>query len=73
MLHESSVEVKPSWEVIKSMDLQSMARPALLRSWANSQVSFPDSNDPFCMLNHQRELTLARLTAAPTATSSAYF
>ena len=24
------------------------------------------------MLNHQRELTLLRLTAAPTATSSAY-
>ena len=25
------------------------------------------------MLNHQRELTLSHLTAAPTATSSAYF
>ena len=33
MLHESSVEVKPSWEVIKSMDLQSMARskPSFLK------------------------------------------
>ena len=35
---------------------------------------FPDSNDPFCTVkNHQRERTLPRLTAAPTATSSAYF
>ena len=48
------------------------ARPALPRSWANFQVSLPDSNEPLCMLNHQRELTLPRLTAAPTATSSAY-
>ena len=42
------------------------ARPALPvpRSWANFQVSLPDSHAPFCMLNRHRELTLPRLTAA---------
>ena len=49
------------------------ARPALPRSWANLQAPSPESNAPFRMLNHQRELTLPRLIAAPTATSSAYF
>ena len=34
--------------------------------------SLPDSNEPLCVLNRQRELALPRLTAAPTATSSAY-
>ena len=31
-----------------------------------------DSNETFCLLNHQRELTLPRLSAAPTSTSSKY-
>ena len=35
--------------------------------------SLTDSNEPFCMLNRQREVTLPRFTVAPTATSSAYF
>ena len=48
------------------------ARLALLRSWAYYQAAFPDLNEPFCMVNHQRELTLLRLTAAPTATRSAF-
>ena len=34
--------------------------------------SLQNSNETFCMLNRQRELTLPRLTAAPTATSCAY-
>ena len=34
--------------------------------------SFLNSNETFCMLNRQRELTLRRSTAAPTASSSAY-
>ena len=33
---------------------------------------FPDSNEPFCMLKHQRELTLSHPTVAPTATGSTY-
>ena len=33
--------------------------------------SLPYSNQTFCMLNRQRELTLLRSTATPTATSSA--
>ena len=49
-----------------------MARPALPQSWANCQAPLPDSNEPFCMLNRHRELTLPRLTAAPTVTSSAH-
>ena len=32
----------------------------------------PDSNEPLCVSNRQRELTLPRLTAAFTGTSSAY-
>ena len=36
------------------------------------QVSLPDSNETLCMFNRQRELTLPRLTAAFTGTSSAY-
>ena len=44
------------------------ARPALPRSWAYSQAPSTDSNEPLCMLNHQRELALPRPTAAPTAT-----
>ena len=39
---------------------------------ATFQAPSPDSDEPFCMLNHQREPTLPRPTAAPTATSSAY-
>ena len=34
--------------------------------------SLRTSTETFCMLNRQRELTLRRPTAAPTATSSAY-
>ena len=34
--------------------------------------SLPDSNETLCMSNRQRELTLPRATAAPTATSSTY-
>ena len=49
------------------------ARPALPRSWAIFQASLPDSNETLCTLNRQRELTLPRLTAAPTATKSAWF
>ena len=30
------------------------------------------SNETLCVLNHRRRLTLPRLTAAPTATSSTY-
>ena len=37
-----------------------------------SKLLSTDSNEPFCMLNRQRELTLPRLIAAPTATNSAY-
>ena len=47
------------------------ARPATTTILGLFPSSFPDSNEPFCMLNHQRELTLPRLTAAPTANSSA--
>ena len=36
------------------------------------QAPPPNSNDTFCRLNRQRELTPRRLTAAPTATSSAH-
>ena len=39
---------------------------------AAREAAVPDSNEPFCMLNRQHELTLPRLTAAPTATSSAH-
>ena len=35
------------------------------------ESSSQDSNGTFCVLNRQRELTLPRLTATPTATSSA--
>ena len=48
------------------------ARPALLRSWVVFTLSIQNSNETFCMLKHQRELTLPRPTAAPTASSSAY-
>ena len=34
--------------------------------------ALPNSNDEFCVLNRQRGLTLARPTAAPTATSSSH-
>ena len=34
--------------------------------------SLINSNETFCMLKRQRELTLRRSTAAPTASSSAY-
>ena len=38
------------------------------------QVSLlPNSNATLCMLNRQRELTLPRSTAAPTAASFTYF
>ena len=50
-----------------------LARPATTTILGYFPSSFPDSNEPFCMFNHQRELTLRRLTAAPTATSCAYF
>ena len=36
------------------------------------QAPSTDSNEPLCMLNHQRGLTLPRPTAAHTATSSAH-
>ena len=49
------------------------ARPALPRSWDVFTSSLPDSNEILCMLNRQRELTLPRPTAAPTATSSTGF
>ena len=49
-----------------------VARPALPRSRV-VQASLPNSNEPLCMLNRLRELILRRPTAAPTATSSAYF
>ena len=49
------------------------ARPALLRSWVAFSSSLLNSNDILCMmLNRQRELTLRRSTAAPTASSSPY-
>ena len=48
------------------------ARPALPRSWDFLKSSLPNSNEIFCVLNRQRGLTLARPTAAPTATSSTY-
>ena len=38
----------------------------------SSQGALPDSNATFCVLDRQRGLTLARPTAAPTATGSAY-
>ena len=34
--------------------------------------ALPDSNEPFCVLNHRRGLALARPTAAPASISSAY-
>ena len=46
-----------------------MARTTILGYFSSS---LPDSNEPLCVLNRQRELALPRLTAAPTATSSAY-
>ena len=36
-------------------------------------LSLPDSNETLCMLNRQRELTLPRPTAAPTATQLRVF
>ena len=50
-------------------EMASEARPALLGSWGPKLPSPPqDSNEPFCMLNRHRGLTLPRPTAAPTAT-----
>ena len=36
------------------------------------QASLPKLNEPFCVLNRQRELTLPRPTVASAATRSAY-
>ena len=42
-----------------------------LGSWILDSSSLPNSNQTFCMLNRQGEVTLLRPTATPTATSSA--
>ena len=39
----------------------------------NSKTPCPDSNEPLCVLNRLRGLTLPRHTVTPTATSSAQF
>ena len=53
-----------------AIQIQVGARPALPRSWANFSSSHPNSNQNFGMLNRQRELTLLRPTATPTASSA---
>ena len=62
----------PPPPLIKTDDDGDQAGPVqpVLGSWDTFKGPSPDSNEKFCVLNHQRRLTLRRLAAAPS--SSAY-
>ena len=75
LLRGSGLRPRAGWnsraQEVSALESLAKARPALPRSWVVFKSPLPNSHETLCMLTRQRELTLPRPTAAPTATSCA--